>query len=209
MLIPAGAVYSRPSDAQNTASQSQVVVSTNVDGKFAHYIESPNGDIGGIVLEDGTVARFVPFSRTRRIARFDPGDFVRVHGDVVNGLTGQYLVHASATRIYVPTTRRADLPAPPVRRASAPDRSRHAGESAKATPKNARLLPRSAGKPCPPATQGSRRLDRLLVAGIPSTPAPRKGRLEIIESKARGATTGKARSDDGSQSGRSEETEGP
>jgi hypothetical protein len=29
-------------------------------GKFVHYLVSPNGEIDGLVLQDGTVTRFPP-----------------------------------------------------------------------------------------------------------------------------------------------------
>jgi hypothetical protein len=72
---------------------------TIVDGSFARYLEAPDGRVDGIVLEDGTVARFAP--RTNEVSdttTFRRGDPIRVRGDLVLGLPLPYLVHASLSR---------------------------------------------------------------------------------------------------------------
>ena len=209
ILIPAGVAYSLPGIAQSTESKSQVTARTNVDGKFARYLESPGGDINGLVLEDGTVARFAPFPRSTQATLFRSGDSVHVEGDVVSGLTGPYLVHALVTRIDVPTTRGAVSPTPPAGSAGNGSRSRHAGKGAKRSLKDSPRPPRVAGKPTGPATDRSGRADNLLVVDRSSSRARKKGRLETIESKARDVTTGKGRSGNYSQWSRTQETAGP
>jgi hypothetical protein len=209
ILIPAGAAYSSSSTAQPAETKSQILVRTNVDGKFARYLESPSGDMDGIVLEDGTVARFAPLMRGPQTARFRPGDPVRVTGDVASGLPGPYLVHALVTRIDVPTTRGAISPPNPT--GSAADRSRfhRAGKYGKGSLKGNAQTPRGTGTPGGRATDRQKRVDEILVVNSTSPRARKKGRLEIAESKTRDATTGKGKSDSSSQWGRAQETAGP
>jgi hypothetical protein len=198
ILVPAVALFSLPGIAQSTESKSQVTARTNVDGKFARYLESLGGDIDGMVLEDGTIARFAPFKRATQVTLFRPGDSVRVEGDVVSGVEGPYLVHALVTRIDVPTTRGAVSPTPPAGSAGSGLRSRHAGKGAKGSPKDSPQPPRAAGKP----------RDVLLVQS-PSARTRRKGRLETVEAKASEVTTGKGKNGNYSQWSRAQETAGP
>jgi hypothetical protein len=205
ILIPAGVAYSLPIIAQSAETKSQVPAQTKVDGKFARYLESLGGDIDGMVLEDGTIARFVPFKRATQVTLFRPGDSVRVEGDVVSGVEGPYLVHALVTRIDVPTTRGAVSPTPPAGSAGNSSRSRRAGKG----PRNSPQPPRVAGKPTVSATDRSGRADNLLVVDRSSARARKKGSLETMESKARDATTGKSKGGNYSQWSRTQETAGP
>jgi hypothetical protein len=78
---------------------------TIADGRFARYLEAPDGSVDGIVLEDGTVARFAP--RTKEVfdsTTFRRGDPIRVSGDLVLGLPLPYLVHASVSRGTIDTS---------------------------------------------------------------------------------------------------------
>jgi hypothetical protein len=195
--------------AQSAESKSQVSARTKVDGNFARYLESLGGDIDGIVLDDGTVARFAPFKRATQVTLFRPGDSVRVEGDVVSGLEGPFLVHASVTRIDVPTTRGAVSPTPPAGSAGSGPRSRHAAKGAKGSLKDSPQPPRVAGKPRAPSTDRSRRVDDVLVVQSPSARTRRKGRLETVEAKASEVTTGKSKSGNYSQWSRAQETAGP
>ncbi len=209
ILIPAGAAYSSSSTAQPAETMSQIRARTNVDGKFARDLESPSGDIDGIVLEDGTVARFAPIERGPQTARFRPGDPVRVTGDVVSGLAGPYLVHALVTRIDVPTTRGADSPPTPTGAAAERSRFHRAGKYGKGSLKGNAQTPRGSGAPGGRATDRQKRVDEILVVNSTSPRARKKGRLEIAEAKTRDATTGKGKSDSSSQWGRAQETAGP
>jgi hypothetical protein len=190
ILILGSAGLVLPSIAQSVETKSQVPARTKVDGKFERYLESPGGDIEGIVLEDGTVARFAPFKRAPQSTLLRRGDSVRAEGDVASGLTGPYLVHAVVTRIEVPTTRGAVSPTPHAGPAGNGAGSRHAGKGAKGSLKGSLQPPR-------------------VVVVRPSVSTRKKGRLETIESKARDATTGTGKSDDYSRWSRTQETAGP
>jgi hypothetical protein len=65
-----------------------------VDGRLAHYLRSLDGDVDGLVLDDGAVARFAP-GHPLAFLPYRRGDQVRIHGDVVAGLPGPILVHAT------------------------------------------------------------------------------------------------------------------
>jgi hypothetical protein len=209
LIVSVGMASAGSSSAQPIETKSQVLARTSVDGKFSRYLESPNGDIDGIVLEDGTVARVTPFKRAAQTMPFRPGDAVRVEGDTVSGLTRQYLVHALVTRSSFPTTRGAIPPPPPIGSAAAGPRSRGAGKYGKSSLKDSSQPLQSAGKSRSPAADRSRRVDDVLVVDRTTLRARKKNRLETIESKASEATTGKDKSGDYSQWRRSQETAGP
>ena len=207
ILILTAAAHSSPSAAQPVGAKSEALPQTTVDGRFARYLELPNGDIDGIVLEDGNVARFAPFNRALHPAPFRAGDSVRVTGDVARGLSGTYLVHAFIMRISVPTMRRVVSPAPPAGSASNGSRLHRTGRGAKGSLKDGTQTPRAAGKPGGSSTDRSTKVDDVHLVESPS--AGRKGRLEAIESKASEATTGKGKSGNYSQWSRAQETAGP
>jgi len=211
-LICAAVASSLSSTAQATEPQPQAPARTKLDGHFSRYLESPGGEIDGIVLEDGTVARFAPLRRTPQAASFRPGDSVRVTGDVVSGVEGPYVVHASVTALDVPTTRGAVSPAPSASAGSGP-RWRRAGKGAKSALKDSTQAPLTAGKPHGPlSAQSSTRTGKgndLLVVDQSTVPAKKKGRLESIEARARDATTGKGNTGNYSQWKRAQETAGP
>ena len=63
ILVSTGAAYNSSSSAQPGEGIPQGATRARhatIDGKFAHYRSSPKGDIDGIVLDDGTIARFPP-----------------------------------------------------------------------------------------------------------------------------------------------------
>lgn len=111
-LISAGTAYSSSGVAQPPGPPPQAPARMSVDGKFAHYLVSPKGDIDGLVLEDATVARFPPHAIASDTTMLRPGDAVRVEGDAVNGPTGRALVRASVSKGNVVIVR-ADIPPPP------------------------------------------------------------------------------------------------
>lgn len=111
-LISAGTAYSSSGVAQPPGPPPQAPARMSVDGKFAHYLVSPKGDIDGLVLEDATVARFPPHAIASDTTMLRPGDAVRVEGDAVNGPIGHALVRASVSKGNVVIVR-ADIPPPP------------------------------------------------------------------------------------------------
>jgi len=208
ILVPVGFAYSSSSTAQATEAKADAPGRTILDGSFARYLESPGGEIDGIVLGDGTVARFAPLKRTPQAASLRPGDAVRVTGDVVSGIAGTYLVHALVTRIGVPTTGGAVSP----QLATSPgngSRSRRTGKGAKGVAKDSTQPPLATGKAHASSAAQTEKVDDLLVVDKSSVRARKKGRLETIESKASEATTGKGKTGTYSQWSRAQETTGP
>ena len=210
--VCAGAGYGSTCAAQPGEAVSPVPVRASIIGKFAHYLESPKGDIDGIVLEDGTVARFSPLTHTTPAGPFRPGDSLRVEGDTVSGLTGPYLVHAVVTRDSMPRTSGA-TPARTKGGAAAGNRSPRIGKNGVARAKAARESGGPAlggtGKPPSRSTVRHTRVDEILVGNGPTPRMRKQGRLEIAESKARDATTGTGKGGNSSPWGRSQETAGP
>ena len=210
--ISIGAGYGSYCAAQSREAASPVSLRTSVIGNFAHYLESPNGDIDGVVLEDGTVARFPPLMHTTLAGPFRPGDSLRVEGDAVSGLAGPYLVHALVARSSVPTTRGAP-PAQTKGGSAAGNPSHRIGRSGLVRTKGARELGRQplggTGKPTSRSTARQRRVDEMLVDRSTTPRARKQGRLEIAQSKARDATTGTGKVGNDSRWVRSQETAGP
>jgi hypothetical protein len=209
IIVSAGIAYGSSSSAQTAQTKSHAPPRTSVDGKFSRYLESPTGDIDGIVLEDGTVARVAPFKRSAHAAPLLPGDTVRIEGDAVSGMTRPYLVRALVTRNSVPTTRGAIPPRQSTGVTATDARPRGAGRSGRSSLKDSPQPQRGAGKLRNPAADRNKRVDDALVVDSTSVRARKKGRLETIESKASEATTGKDKSGDYSQWRRSQETAGP
>ena len=210
--ISAGAGYSSYCAAQSREAASPVSFRTSVVGSFAHYLESPNGDIDGIVLQDGTVGRFPPLMHTTLAGPFRPGDSLRVEGDAVSGLAGPYLVHALVTRSSVPTTTGA-TPAQTKGEFAAGNPSPRIGKSGVARAKGAResggrALRVTVKTPSRSAVRHTR-VDEILAANSATPRGRRQGRLEMAKSKARDATTGTGKGGSDSQWGRSQETAGP
>jgi len=211
--VCAGAGYSSTCAAQPWEAASSVPVRASIIGKFAHYLESPKGDIDGIVLEDGTVARFAPLMHTSSPGGpFRPGDSLRVQGDTVNGLTGPYLVHALVTRDSMPTTRGA-TPAQTKGGFAAGNASHRIGKNGVARARGARESGGQplggAGKTPSRSTVRHTRVDEILVDNRTTSRTRKQGRLEIAESKARAATTGTGKGGNNSRWGRPQETAGP
>jgi hypothetical protein len=100
MIFPSSAVYSSPSSAQPGKYQPQTPAPsrTRMEGEFAHYLWAPTGAINGIVLKDGTIARFPLFEPVLQTAFLRPGDTVHVEGDGLSGPTGPVLLNASVEK---------------------------------------------------------------------------------------------------------------
>ena len=116
ILISVGIAYSSSGAAQPGEPKPQPPVRARhatINGKFAHYLKSPKGDIDGIVLEDGTIARFPPHAITSDTTELRPGDGIRVEGDAEDGPAGRVIAHASVTKSNVVIVR-AETPPPPL-----------------------------------------------------------------------------------------------
>jgi hypothetical protein len=135
ILTSVGFAYGSPAAAQPITVKAQVPAHASIDGKFVRYLESPNHGIDGIMLEDGTVARFAATKRARRCGPLVPGDSVHVEGDVVGGLPGPYLVHALVSRSSLLATRGDSPPPSQAGSASGASRSHRAVKHGKSTPK--------------------------------------------------------------------------
>jgi len=172
----------------SSGAQSAAAGHAQVAGRFKRYLETPNGNVDGVVLRNGTVARFSP-RKAAQVAHLHPGELVRVEGDAVRGLGVRYLVHASVVKeklgegpsfsaAYVPAAH--DAPeSPAVRRAAtpAPDSAKHPD-------------------------------DVLFAKGLPPL-RPKPGILGDFAAKIRQATTGTSASHPDSRLGRARENEGP
>jgi hypothetical protein len=85
---PTGPAFPVGSPALNFSTQA------TIEGKLAHWLGSPYGDIDGVVLDDGAVALFSPGQHVASLP-VRKGEQVRVRGDVVGGFPGPILLRAS------------------------------------------------------------------------------------------------------------------
>jgi hypothetical protein len=209
ILTSAGIAYASPNASQPAESRAQAPARVSLDGKFVRYLESPNRDIDGIMLEDGTVARFAPFKRMGHSALLRPGDSVHVEGDAVSGMEGPYLVHALVTRIDIPLTRGEIPPQSPTGPSASSARAHRAEKLNKATLKDNPRSPQKSDKPRGPSVDGSRRVNDVLLTDSTGARPRKKGRLGTIAAKVRDATTDKGESGTDLKWSRTEETGGP
>ena len=213
VLISAGAAYGLMGRAKAADPKFPVPSHPNVDGRFARYLESPDGSVDGVVLENGAVARFPPHPRADEHPPLRPGDRVRVQGDVVSGVRGPYLVHALVTRGSLPIAPGAITPPPPTKPETSDARSqrgeRRVSTGAKASrvasvqpvPGTSKVRDQSAGR------QGQ--VANILFVQSQRARARRQGRLETLESQTRSVTTGTGQRNRNSQWSRTQETAGP
>jgi len=189
-LIPASAAYSSSAAAQPVAAVPAVPARLTLDGKFAHYLVSPSGEIDGIVLEDGTVTRFPPhaLALAPETAPLQPGEIVRLEGDAVSGPTGLVLVHASVTRGSLMIVR-GDLSPPPASgEAGAGPRPHHGGKhgpQAGKGPREENLRPMTVtGKIQGFSADPQGRVDGIVFVDGTNARAGKKVRLEALALKA-------------------------
>jgi hypothetical protein len=162
---------------------------TIADGRFARYLEAPDGRVDGIVLEDGTVARFAP--RTKEVfdtTTFRRGDAIRVRGDLVLGLPLPYFVHASVCRGDVHVTNAGFTPTP------LPDLSKTGARGtgrAKAASKQAdEALPTSTTKGHTPSSGSKPQQADDTLTGESDRLAHKRTRLKTAAHEIRRLTTG-------------------
>ena len=100
LLIPmlAGVAHGSPATFEPPPATTQAHARFTIDGKFARYLVSPNGEIDGFVLEDGTVTRFPPHALLPETAPLRFGDAIRLEGEAAAGPAGPVLAHASVTK---------------------------------------------------------------------------------------------------------------
>jgi hypothetical protein len=124
------AVAHMPVTTQPTAA-----TSTTVDGKLVRVLNAPDGNVDGLVLANGAIARFplrrCPFNLWK-------GATLRIRGEVVQGLPGPYLMNASILRSEVPSGGNGSWPPAPAcpRGLAKPDRA----DGNRGTPAGARQL---------------------------------------------------------------------
>ena len=135
ITILASVAYSSQGRAAPLAATAAVPARLAVDGKFARYLISPDGDIDGIVLKSGAITRFPPDALVSDTTPLQVGDAIRIEGDAVNGSTGPVLGHTSVMKGNTVIVR-GDLPPPPTPgEAGAAPRPHHGGKHG---PKGAR-----------------------------------------------------------------------
>ena len=210
MVIPSSAVYSSPSSAQpgNFQPQTPAPASrTRMDGKFGHYLVTPTGAIDGIVLEDGTIARFPLFEPTLQTALLRPGDTVHVEGDGLSGPTGTVLLNASVERRSGVAVMADKTPTPSATGTGSPPRSHRSRKRGLSSSK--------APVPGPTAAEGKlqdpsedRSTNGSFFFGSTNISA-RRNRPEGIWLKLNHMTTGTGHVGDDPRWQRSEETSGP
>jgi hypothetical protein len=98
LLVLAGFAPGSPVSAEPRAVTTQARAHVTLDGKFARYLVSPNGEIDGLVLADGSVTRFPPRALLSATVPLRSGDALRLEGEAVNDLAGTVLAHASVTK---------------------------------------------------------------------------------------------------------------
>ena len=186
--ILASVAYSSSGIAEPLAATTAVPARMTVDGRFARYLVSPDGEIDGIVLKNGTITRFPPDALVSDTTPLQVGDAVRIEGDAVNGSTGPVLGHASVMKGNTVIVR-GDLPPPSLagELGTAP-RPHHGGKHA---PKGARspraesLRPMTVtGKIQGFSSDPHGRVDGILFVDGTNARAGKKVRLEALALKA-------------------------
>jgi len=209
-LFSASLIHSPSGAAQPTNAQSQVLSRssrTRLDGRFAHYLMSDDGAINGIMLEDGTVARFSLFEPAPQTTFLRPGDAVSVEGDGLSSPTGLVLVNASV-KIRSDTDAHVDLT--PARSTAGSNsmpqpHARHPRKRALSQDKAQSPQPMAAASK---TQQRDGRLDTSLFFGNSSVSAERKGYGESVWLKLKHVTTGAGQQDSDWHWRRSRETSG-
>jgi hypothetical protein len=210
MIFPSSAVYSSPSSAQPGKAQPQTPAPTSrtrMDGKFGHYLVTPTGAIDGIVLEDGTIARFPLFEPVPQTAFLRPGDTVHVEGDGLSGPTGPVLLNASVEKRSDVAVVADKTPAPSSTGNGSPPRS-HRGRKRGPSPNKGLGSPSAVAEGKMQDPSEDRSANGSFFFGNTNISA-RKKRPEGIWLKLRHMTTGTDHVGDDSRWQRFEETSGP
>jgi hypothetical protein len=188
MPVLAGVAYGSPTSAEPLPATTQVHAHFTLEGKFARYLVSPNGDIDGLVLADGTVTRFPPHALTPKTAPLQSGDAIRLEGEAVNGPAGPVLAHASVTKGDA-TVVHSDLATPAA--SGGPGAGLRSREGGKREPKGAnghheeRLRSMTVTREIEGFSMDTHgRLDRILFVDGTNARAGRQVRLETLALKA-------------------------
>ncbi|MES1175551.1 MAG: hypothetical protein ABUL62_14610 [Myxococcales bacterium] len=101
--------------AQPEAATAQEAPRASVDGVFERYLVSPRGDVDGILLKDGTTARFAPHLYVASSeAKLNVGDQVHVDGDVLVVATGRVIEHSAVKKGTIAVALSEQSATPPV-----------------------------------------------------------------------------------------------
>jgi len=211
MIFPSSAVYSSPSSAQLGNFQPQTPAPTSrtrMGGTFARYLVTPTGAIDGIVLKDGTIARFPLFEPVLQTAFLRPGDAVDVEGDGLSGPTGPVLLNASVEILTGVAVRGDKTPTPSATGTGSSPRSHHGRKQRLSSSKGPVSGPAAAeGKRQDPSKDRS--TNGSFFFGSTNISARRKERPEGIWLKLNHVTTGTGHVGGDPRWQRSEETTGP
>jgi hypothetical protein len=202
---PSGAAQPRKNEPQTPSGTSR----THVDGRFARYLVSDDGAISGIMLENGTVARFALFGPAPQTLFLRPGDAVAVEGDALSGSTGIVLLNASV-ELRRDSSVAADItPAPSAASPSStpPAHARQARKRGTSQDRAQSSQPTAAGSNAQQRPDHGRTATSLFL-GNGSVTAERKGYGESFWLKLNHATTGDGRRDIDWHWRRSRETSG-
>jgi len=183
LAIPAlaGFAFVSSASAQPVAATVQVPARLTIEGKFAHYLVSPSGEIDGIVLESGTVARFPPHALALETAPLQSGDAVRLEGDAVNGPAGPVLAHASVMKGDAMIVRGDLAPSPAAGEPGAGARPHHGGKHGPRGLHEESLRPMTVtGKIQGFSTDAQGRVDGILFVDGTNARAGKKVRLETL-----------------------------
>jgi hypothetical protein len=189
LLIPVlvGIAYGLPARAEPLPVTTRVHARFTIEGKFARYLVSPNGQIDGLVLADGSVTRFPPHALTPETAPFQSGDAIHLEGEAVNGPAGPVLAHASVTKGNA-TVVRSDLLKPVASGGPGAGPRSHGG---KRSPEGASGLHEESLRPMTVTGEiegfsidSHGRLDRILFVDGTNARAGKQVRLETLALKA-------------------------
>jgi hypothetical protein len=190
LLIPVlvGIAYGLPARTEPLPATTQVHARFTIEGKFARYLVSPNGQIDGLVLADGTVTRFPPHALTPETAPLQSGDAIHLEGEAVNGPAGPVLAHASVTKGNA-TVVRSDLLTPAASgEPGAGPRSRDGGKrglKGADGPHEASLRPMTVTREIEGFSMDAHgRIDRILFVDGTNARAGKQVRLETLALKA-------------------------
>jgi hypothetical protein len=179
-----------------------------MEGPFARYLLAPTRAIDGVVLKDGTIARFPLFDPVLRTALLRPGDLVHVEGDGLSGPTGLVLLNASVEKRGGVAVMADKTPTPSATGTGSPPRSHRSRKQGLSSSKGQVSGPTAAeGKRQEPSMDRS--TNGSFFFGSANISARRKELPGSIWLKLNHMTTGAGNVGDDPRWQRTEETSGP